>query len=49
MAPFKARLPVAIVVSGRHSWGIGRRVVCKQVANAAQAVIPFFIYCFIDI
>lgn len=38
MAPFKARLPVVIVISGRHSRG---RIVCEQVINAAQAVIPF--------
>ena len=43
MAPFKA-LPIAIIVSGRHTWGIGCRVICKQVANAAKAVIPFCLY-----
>lgn len=41
VAPFTARLPVVIVVSGRHSRGIRCRIVCEQVTNAAQAVIPF--------
>ena len=44
MAPFKAGLPIAIVISGCQSWGIRCRVVCKQVSNAAQAVIPFCLY-----
>ena len=44
VAPLKARLPIAIVISGSHSWGIRCRVVCKQISNAAQAVIPFCLY-----